>query len=157
MSDHPFKQGVPVITDHQELILNHLIPGSDKLACSHCGELYLAVPLVELFNRIRTAVGTGLTVTSGYRCKRYQQQLKDRGYKAASPATAPHCYGVALDIAVPKGYTQEKFAKLIIKVAKGDARVGYKAYGDGSFVHIDVAHKLVPNPSPTNFVAGVVW
>ncbi len=129
-------------------------PGGDNVASRDTGEIVLSKELCLLFKAIREAAGKPITINAGFRTEAYQKKLEAQGYKTAK--VSPHCFGVAFDLSIPQGYTAESFAKLITKVAKGQVRIGWKAYG-GTFVHIDIGFILKPNPVPAAYKPGVIW
>lgn len=86
--------------------------------------------LVEILQAIRDFVGKPVKITSGFRSKEYQLDLKRRGYETAK-GMSTHEVGAAVDISVTGMSGQELEA-----VAESQ---GIKAIGVGqSFIHIDL-------------------
>lgn len=133
--------------------------------CPDCrGEVKILVATATAFKRVREAVGGPIRITSGYRCPAHQKRLflaavRNFGSEAtarkhvAPPGGSPHNFGAALDLALPVGYDAARFARLIVDTLQGDVRWGTYP----SFVHMDCAHYLNPNPDPRNFKKGVHW
>ncbi len=133
-------------------------PGKDMVVSRASGEIVLAKEICLAFKKIREALQIPLQITGGFRVLADEERIKAQGGHTAKQS--PHFYGVALDIAVPRGWTAENFAKYIIRALNGKCRVGWKAY-NGTFIHVDVAHILKDkngkSPDPINYQAGVTW
>lgn len=107
--------------------------------------------LLELFEAARKALGSPLSITSGKRTPEGQEELIQKGYRAAKHST--HVYGAAIDILVPGWATDTAIAELFLTAAnqRGQMlpRVGMhtyrRAFGVKSapFVHIDIMPQIV--------------
>lgn len=126
--------------------------------CHHCGEtpydsdtlsslisedgldsvLDAIEAILDLFEDLRDELGHPIIVTSGFRCKTRQEQLRKLGYKAAK--ISPHNLGIALDI-VPGDELENERAVGIIKTIAPETRIGFKTYGK-RFIHIDQAFRI---------------
>lgn len=153
------ENGVEYLTLEEELREYFIL--KREIVCKCCGKLKLAKAIAKLFKGVRDFIGHALTITDGCRCEADQRRLIKSGYSAATNVkTAPHVMGMALDVAVPPGYTTEQFAGIVVRIAKqlfGKAcRVGWRIYG-GGFVHFDLCWMLSPNPDPVNYQPGVSW
>ena len=118
----------------------------NEYACHHCSLIpynvhpYVLVAMEELFytfTKVREKVGKPIPITSGYRCPQHIFWMIFEDKK--SHLHSPHMFGVALDIAIPSGFTKEQFVGLIREI-NPDIRIGYKRYR--TFVHIDTAYIL---------------
>lgn len=96
-----------------------------------CGGGCAAVVDMSLLHKLeilREKTGA-ITITSGFRCQKYQDSLKAAGYETAA-GVSQHTLGMAADLHVP-GLTGLELEKL----ARG---VGFMAVGIGStWVHVD--------------------
>ena len=100
------------------------------LACPHCGKKGMDPEAMLKFDAIRKKAGVPMTVTSGYRCPEYNDQVSSTGLDG------PHTTGKALDIGC-----HGTEAMLILKAAM---EVGAKGIGvqqkdnyGKRFLHID--------------------
>ncbi|HEX2954362.1 MAG TPA: D-alanyl-D-alanine carboxypeptidase family protein [Bacillota bacterium] len=132
-------------------------------------------PLVELFEAVRAAVGQPIPIHSGYRSvakqqELYQRDIREHGGKpsgeVARPDCAPHTYGAAMDLGLPRGLNAARFAAIIrqtsVKLGLPQPRTGWRMYG-GRFVHMDMVflcfepYTNKPNPAPRSWRSGVSW
>jgi hypothetical protein len=132
-------------------------------------------PLIDLFEAVRTAVGSPIPINSGYRSRAKQKELYERDIRehggkpsgqVARVDLAPHTYGAAMDLAIPPGLTAAKLAALIrqtsIRIGLPQARTGWRSYG-GRFVHMDLVFLCFKpytdkaNPAPKSWRPGVTW
>lgn len=159
------------LTMAEELKPYHL--GADEIRCHaedggpcrECGgEIRLMRDTAEAFRVIRDGHGGPLRINSGYRCRRHQQVLFDAAVRqygspikaarhVARPGGSAHEYGCALDIGAPPGVTPKALRDLAINAAGRDLRIGLYR----SFIHIDTAYLLVPNPQSRAYVRGARW
>jgi hypothetical protein len=85
--------------------------------------------LTDVVNtRLNRAVGTKLTITSGYRSPQFNAELE------GSVTNSQHTLGTAVDIAIPDGIQIDDFANLGNNVGF----VGIGKYRSDGFVHFDV-------------------
>lgn len=98
--------------------------------CTQCHFTLIDDELVTKLQSIRETVRLPITITSGYRCKNYQEELRLRGYETAK-GTSQHELGKAADIMI-EGKTGKDLEIL-------GAKAGFKSIGIGSvFVHLDL-------------------
>ena len=71
---------------------------------------------LRTFDRARELHGGPLVINSGRRSLAHQLELKEAGFRTAS--FSPHCFGAALDVKVPQGWTDEDLASLIYDAAE---------------------------------------
>jgi zinc D-Ala-D-Ala carboxypeptidase len=93
-----------------------------------CTETFVSQELVDKLEKLRKLTGP-LTVTSGYRCRYYQEDLERRGYETAK--NSQHLLGKAADVTTKKmgGAALEGIARMC----------GFKAVGVGkTFIHVDL-------------------
>lgn len=149
--------------DVEILRANFMSPSGDRLGSGGAHQFWLLDHIVTAFGAVRRAAGVPIVITSGHRSHELQKILyaqRSHNGAVAFPGTSPHEFGAALDMAVPRGFTQDSFARLIIQTLRGDVRVGWKSYRGQGFVHMDVCQKLIgPDGRPPHpaHVAGVTW
>lgn len=93
-----------------------------------CRETLVDSMLAVGLERIREALGVPLIVTSGYRCRAYQDELTRRGYETAP--RSKHLDGHAADVTSGKhtGAELERIAR----------ECGFESVGVGSnWIHVD--------------------
>lgn len=92
--------------------------------------------LCEAFESLRAHLGgVPLRVTSAYRTAEHQKRVNPRAKRSY------HVRGMALDIAVPKGYTTWTFHDAVGEWARGYDGVGAVGYYP-RFVHVDVRSRV---------------
>ena len=102
----------------------------DNLRCPHCDEAKFDVKFMKTLERARVRADIPFIITSGYRCKTYQDLLRSKGYETAR-GVSPHEKGVAVDIRVKDG----EHRSYILTSLMG---VGFNRFGIGSnFIHAD--------------------
>lgn len=105
--------------------------GTQEFTC-HCGvcdEQQISIDLIDRLEALRKASGFQIIITSGYRCKAYQAQLRSSGYET-SKGPSQHELGNAVDI---KRYPNDQGN---IKV---HAHTLFKAVGTAkTFLHLDI-------------------
>lgn len=92
-----------------------------------CGTVKISSRLVSMLETLRQELGVPFVITSGYRCD-------DHNMRVGGAINSYHVQGLACDIACPRGYTVEEFAKICLD--HGFTGVG--AYPSQGFVHVDV-------------------
>ncbi len=92
-----------------------------------CGTVKISSRLVSVLEALRQELGVPFVITSGYRCD-------DHNMRVGGAINSYHVQGLACDIACPRGYTVEEFAKICLD--HGFTGVG--AYPSQGFVHVDV-------------------
>jgi uncharacterized protein YcbK (DUF882 family) len=98
--------------------------------CDYCKETPIDDELVLRLQELRELLGFPIKITSGYRCERYQNELKARGYETAK-GISQHQLGKAADIK-----TGHHTGKELEAAAR---KVGFLAVGVGKeFIHVDL-------------------
>ena len=97
--------------------------------CPHCDETKIDLDGVKLLDRTRELLDAPVQITSGYRCDRYQQELKLRGYETAK-GLSTHQVGKGWDLTTGKHTGLE--------IEKAARKAGFRAVGVGrTFAHVD--------------------
>lgn len=94
-----------------------------------CGQTKIDTLLVSQLQAMRNQCGKPIVITSGFRCPKYQQSLRDRGY-ATSDGISTHERGMAADIEIEglNGIQIERLAR----------SCGFESVGVGKkFCHVD--------------------
>jgi len=94
-----------------------------------CGLSALSPQIVDVFTKIRTSIGEPLTITSGSRCKEYNDKVGGKSQSAHTLAVDGYTH--ALDIAVP--HTRLRYLILKYAIENGIRRIGVYP----TFIHID--------------------
>lgn len=95
-------------------------------SCGLCVNQVIHEDLVLKLEKVREEMGTLLTITSGYRCARKQQMLRDAGYETAI-GQSRHEMGQAADICA------EDMTRLLATVDRH-----FNTYGiSKAFIHVD--------------------
>lgn len=103
---------------------------ASEFACPCCGEAKIKGALIKALEQLRKEIGDKpITVTSGYRCKEYNEKI------GGAPNSA-HVRGLAADIACSSVPLRTLFYKAESIPHFKDAGVGL--YPDNNFVHVDV-------------------
>lgn len=103
-------------------------PGTGKKMCP---------AFLYLLDAARAAYGKPMRITSGFRTKKYNQDLQRRGYAAAKNSS--HLYGCAADVAC----TDTE----LIEMLNAFWQVGFRRFGImGGAVHVD-SDAQKPRPS----------
>lgn len=114
----------------QEKVGRHFRACEFDCPCSYddCKETRIDSELVDLLDNFRDQCGCPLLITSGCRCHRHQQDLREQGYPAAKDSE--HEKGEAADVKTGKqaGLELEELAR----------KVGFRAVGVADhWVHVD--------------------
>jgi uncharacterized protein YcbK (DUF882 family) len=104
----------------------------DEFECPCCHTLKLDDAVLTVVQKIRTHIQQPLTITSGYRCEKHNEDLADKGYQVSK--TSQHMTGEAVDILAPRDYDMDVFAT--VAEAAGARRVGVDKVN--RFLHISV-------------------
>jgi uncharacterized protein YcbK (DUF882 family) len=98
--------------------------------CKRCKETIIDYDLPALVQKIRDACNCPVQITSGYRCGKYQDQLRAEGLET-STGISQHEKGRAADI-----WTGKHSGEELEKIAR---RIGFRAVGVGkAFIHVDL-------------------
>ena len=112
---------------------------ASEFACHHCGENHIKQEVINLCQKIRTALGVPVRVNSGYRCPAHNAKVG--GVKGSK-----HTLGMAADLSssVP---AIEMFDKVKQLQAKGELpELGYCIlYKRKNFIHVDIAKRASGN------------
>lgn len=125
-----------------------------KVAEFDCkGEIVIAEPLIDFLQVIRYQWKKPLTISSGYRSQTYQEELRQRGFKAAT--NSPHVKGMAVDIDTSTKDETILLANFILAAAKRlsmPIRIGFNDYlkGGQTFIHVDICPKYYAKGMPFN-------
>lgn len=95
-----------------------------------CDKTVVSKEMIDMIQKLREYTKFPISITSGYRCKEYQQDLRDKGYET-SKGPSSHELGIAADI-LCGAYDGKQLAELAEKV-------GFKNIGIGRrFIHVDL-------------------
>lgn len=98
-----------------------------EFACSHCGENEMKPDFMAKLQKLRTAYGKPMKITSGYRCAKHP-------IEAAKSAPGAHAIGCAADIGI-QGAEAHKLLSLALQ--EGFTGIGVQQKGTGRFLHLD--------------------
>jgi len=105
--------------------------GFSEFCCTHTGKCVMDEGLLEKLQQIRWALGSPLTVTSGYRDPSHP--IEAAKIAAGGPGGA-HTTGKAVDIACDREFA---FQVLSAAIKAGFTGIGIKQSGSGRFLHLD--------------------
>jgi uncharacterized protein YcbK (DUF882 family) len=110
-----------------------------EFCCKHTGKVAMNHGFMARLQRLRTAYGRPMVVTSGYRDPSHPAEVAKR-------TTGAHTTGRAVDIAVSGAD-----ALLLIGMAwyHGFTGIGIKQHGTGRFIHLDDLSGNAQQPRPT--------
>ena len=103
--------------------------------------------LFDIFDSVRATWGKPIPVSSGYRCPYHNKTI-------GGSQCSVHMFGLALDLDMPNTEEVEELFTLIV-TDFDHLRIG-KYTESGTFVHIDLGHRVFPRASH-NWVAGARW
>ncbi len=98
-----------------------------ELKCSHTGKCAMDADFMEKLQALRTELGEGMTITSGYRDPTHPVEASK-----ARPGT--HARGVAVDVACDG---QQSYRIMALAFKHGFTGIGVKQSGAGRFLHLD--------------------
>jgi zinc D-Ala-D-Ala carboxypeptidase len=98
-----------------------------------CLEQRISVELLSRLTKLRRAYGAPVVVTSAYRCKRHQTELRDKGLQTAK-GISTHELGDAADIQPFTAYSALLMGSLLMEAEKLFKAVGVAK----SFLHVDL-------------------
>lgn len=110
--------------------------GSEFACKCGCGEDTISLHLVNQLQRARDLLGYAITITSGCRCEKWNEQC------GGSPTSA-HLDGLASDISVAS--SEARYLLVCALLNAGLQRIGL---GEG-FLHVDVDYT---RPTPSMFL-----
>lgn len=99
----------------------------EEFRCKHTGKLHMHAGFMDRLQKLRTAYGKPMRITSGYRDKEHP-------IEAAKARPGAHATGRAADIAV-----QGEDAVLLVALAIqcGFTGIGVQQKGSARFIHLD--------------------
>jgi len=99
--------------------------------CSHvdCDKTYISTTMVEKLQKIRDRTGFPITITSGTRCQKYQQELREKGAET-SKGPSSHEKGIGCDI-VCGAFDGKQLAKIARECGFNNIGIGKR------FIHVD--------------------
>jgi len=110
----------------------------DEFRCKcGCGGVDMTKSFMDKLQATRTALGFGLTISSGYRCVAHDKAERGKG---------EHTLGDAADIKI---YGEQAFKLLSVAPLKGFNRIGLKQHGlfPFRFIHLGCTiNKKYPSP-----------
>lgn len=106
-----------------------------EFRCKHCGKVEMQPAFMDKLQKLRTAYGKPMIISSGYRCPKHPVEAKK-----ASPGA--HASGQAADIAVQGN---DAYQVLQLALAAGFTGIGVNQKGGGRFLHLDT---LTDPPRP---------
>lgn len=101
-----------------------------ELACKGsgcCSKVMWAPELIERLQWIRDKCKKPIVINSGYRCQTHNNRV-------GGVASSKHLYGMAADLAVPRGMGLDEFAAL----AESAGFRGVLKYTGSCFIHVDL-------------------
>ena len=98
-----------------------------ELKCSHTGKCAMDASFMDKLRALRTELGEGMTITSGYRDATHPVEASK-----ARPGT--HARGVAVDVACDG---QQSYRIMALAFKHGFTGIGVKQSGAGRFLHLD--------------------
>ena len=98
-----------------------------EFSCSHCGENEMKPDFMAKLQKLRTAYGKPMKITSGYRCAKHP-------IEAAKPSPGAHASGCAADIGIQGA---EAHNLLSLALQEGFTGIGVQQKGTGRFLHLD--------------------
>lgn len=110
----------------------------DEFRCRHTGRVMMDTEFMEVLQRIRTAYGKPMRVTSGYRDPTHPIEAAKGG-----ASRGEHTMGRCADIACEGA---EAVILLTLALANGITRVGVQQKGTGRFLHLGIGGPGLANP-----------
>lgn len=101
-----------------------------EMACKGTGRLLIVPAFMDRLQRLRTAFGKPMPITSGYRTPEYNSAVSRTG------RDGPHTHARAVDVAVSGG---DALDLVRLALAHGFTGIGIKQHGPhaGRFIHLD--------------------
>lgn len=96
-----------------------------EFACACCNNQSIHPPFISRLQRLRDEYKKPMRITSGFRCKDYDEKLGGKG---------AHQSGHAADMLIPG---EDIYHFLALAFEHGFTGIGVKAHGDVRFVHLD--------------------
>lgn len=118
--------------DKPESINKYFTTGEFSCQCKHssCIEQKISVDLIERLTYLREAKASPMTITSGFRCKQHQEDIRNSGVSTVVAKVSQHELGNAADV---------KFRALRIEEWMNDAKQKFSYIGIATnFLHLDI-------------------
>jgi zinc D-Ala-D-Ala carboxypeptidase len=113
---------------------------ASEFACKHTGRNEMKAEFMARLQRLRTAYGKPITITSGYRHPTHPEEAR----KPAG-SIGPHTTGCAVDIPV-RGH--EVYALTKLAMEHGFTGIGLRQHGASRFLHLDDLPNAPGQPRP---------
>ncbi|MHC4183882.1 MAG: D-Ala-D-Ala carboxypeptidase family metallohydrolase, partial [Planctomycetota bacterium] len=97
----------------------------EEFQCTCCGKADMSIVLVEILNNIRHELGKPIFISSGYRCKEYNEAV-------GGVWDSAHTNGEAVDISTAN--SSYRYAIIGLALKHGIKRIGV----GGMFTHVDI-------------------
>ena len=101
-----------------------------EFACPCCGIIRISAVLVFWCDILRSALGSALTINSGFRCE-------TRNDLVGGTIMSRHMIGCAADLRLPSGMKFEIFSNILMRVVDAN-EVEIKLYPQKAFIHFGV-------------------
>ncbi len=112
----------------------------DREMSCHCGCGFSSLEqgLIDIFNKIRKIVGKPVGITCACRCREHNAAIGGARDSKHLPNEHGNCE--AMDLAIPNGWTEERFADVCDKVLEtiGGGGLGRYLNSKKKIVHIDI-------------------
>ena len=111
----------------------------EEFRCRHTGRLRMDPGFMERLQRLRSAYGRSMAITSGYRDPTHPTE-------AAKTSSGAHTLGRACDVAV---HGRDALDLVVLAVAHGFTGIGVQQRGLRRFIHLDDLDATTDRPRPT--------
>ena len=115
-----------------------------EFACRCCDKPEMDVDFVAALQRIRTAFGKAMPITSGYRCPLHNSNVSKTGLRG------PHVTGKAADIAVMGADAHKLLCIALADPAITGLGIAQRGAPASKFIHLDAL-------DPGNYPRPTVW
>lgn len=113
----------------------------DEFKCKcGCETNLIQDDFISKLDRLRSALGFPLVISSGYRCPKHNREVSGTG------DSGPHTTGRAADIVVERS---KAFLLISIAANNGFTGIGVKQRGTGRYIHLDDLLNAPGQPRPT--------
>ena len=113
---------------------------AEEFRCKHTGKDGMSASFLERLQKLRTAYGKPINITSGYRHHTHPVEAKKpAGTKGA------HTTGRAVDIAI-SGHDAHEL--LTLAMDHGFSGIGIRQHGGSRFIHLDDLEGAIGQPRP---------
>jgi zinc D-Ala-D-Ala carboxypeptidase len=101
--------------------------GPEEFRCKHTGKLHMHAGFMDRLQRLRTAYGKPMRITSGYRSPEHP-------IESAKAQPGAHATGRACDVAVQGS---DALRLIVLAERLGFTGIGVQQKGTGRFIHLD--------------------